>query len=1212
MVVIKKSDAKIATPPKKTIKRISETSPSKKKPKLKKEPSPKVPPQSVEVKNDEEEDYQRLELIDHIYRIPDTYIGSDQQTERETWFYDLDKGESIASTTTLPQGIERVFLEILSNAGDNALRSMAEGIDPGTIDVTMDSHWVTVRNGGKPIRIRINQKEQMWNPQMIFGTLLTSSNYDTTKKRVGCGRNGYGGKLTNIFSKNFIVTVGDPERGLHYQQEWSDNMKTQSEPNITKGYKGEAFVEIKYLLDFQRFGYSVETGYPKDAFGLFARSVYDYSENIHIPTSFNGINFEPSPDPKDHGRFYFGDVPMIIHYEWPAGTEIIHRKNGLEQAKDPLVLPTSVLILADTPGSGTCVSFANGIMTSEGGVHVNEALKVVSKPLLDTINTSRASSKKGKEEKAKLTWKDVKNHLSILLVCHLDDPQFGGQMKEKLVKPTPKFYISEKTLAPIAKWDLVSHLLAMMESKIGKLLSNSDGKKRRNINSGKGIDANEAGGPRSQQCMLFGVEGDSAKNYASIAQGLIPDGPDYVGIMPFKGKLLNVTRADPITISENKEIIEFKKFTGIQEFTDYTDERNFAKLRYGHFVILADADDDGIHIKSLLINLFHTFYPSLLEIGYVSFLKTPIVRILGTELVFYSEVEYRIWQNKTPNYQKYGYAKYYKGLSSSQRNDVAADFKNPLYVKCIYDHDDETFTASQALDLVFNSKRSDDRKTWLREWNYTLEELNIGRLEELRISEFIDKELAVYAQTSLRRAIPSLMDGLKDSQRKILWGAYLIWGGNKQNTPTKKVSGLGAFIVDKLEYLHGEDCLNKAIMSMMHDFVGSNNMNYLFPDGLMGTRMEGGKDDSAGRYVCTKLEWWFPYVFKDDDIPLLEFREEEGKTIEPKFMLPILPMEIINGAHGIGTSTSTHIPNHDPLDVSNWFKARLKGEELPKIIPWYKGFIGDLSIKIKKRKQEEHDEEIYDEDQEKSKEFFDEDEEHNTPGLTLVTKGRFEHRDGKLLISELPIGKWTIPYKKWLEDLVEKKEIKSMNWKGDVDNVRFEVVGFRNASHKTLHLQKSYGMTNMVLLDKNDKPIKHKSISVIMETFYQERLPYFEARRKGVLAKYLEDIAKLDAKARYIQAIQDKIIDLNADNQVIEEKLSQLQIPNWVRDITTRTLARQHVNKFYEKIESLKAECAEYAKKTKEDLWFEDLLEFDKVWSAREKQTAKKAKIVRK
>lgn len=1171
----------------------------------------------VEFRPDDGEDYHHLDDIEHIYLLTDMYLGSDQQNERDSWILDLETLTPVNTTVTLPAGVERVFLEILPNAGDNALRSLAAGVDPGIIEVEMDSHWISVKNGGLPIPIRFNKTQGMWNPDMIFGKLHTSSNYDTTKERIGCGRNGYGAKLSNIFSKHFIVEIGDPERGLHYHQEWEDNMRIRHEPIFTKDYTGEVFVKISYYLDFERFGYSSEEGYPEEAFGLFARYVYDYSQTIRTVTRFNQHIFEPSSDPKDHGRFYFGDVPMIIHYEWPTGTEVITKKSGLQVAKDRQVLPTSILILADTPRHGKCVAFVNGMITPEG-VHVNAAFKAISGPLLETINnsTNKKTPKKGvssedkDEKKIKLTWKDVKNHLSLLLICHLRDPQFGGQTKEKLTKPVPKFKIDAKLLTSICKWSLITYLAQMVDDKVGRLLASTNGKKSRHIDGGKGRDANFAGGPRSSECILFLVEGDSAKQYAYIAQGIVPDGPDLIGVLPLKGKLINVMKAlanNPLKILKNKEIKELKKYTGLEDYTDYEDPRNFNRLRYGAVAILADADDDGTHIRALVMNYFHCFAPSLLKLNnYLLLFRTHIVKIPSLKLGFYTEAEFILWKQANPDYARYGPAKYYKGLGSMKKEDVVEDFQNPQYVTCIYDHDSD-FTATDALDLAFNDKRADDRKRWLRDWSYTLEELNIGHRVELPISEFIDKELVVYALASLRRAIPSLMDGLKDGQRKILWAAYLIWGKAKnKNVKVKRVAGLGAYVVENLDYHHGEDPLEKTIVGMAQNFVGSNNMNYLYPDGMFGSRVEGGKDASAGRYIHTKLEWWFPYVFKAEDMPLLTLRHEDGRDIEPYYMLPILPMHLINGAHGVGTAHSTHIPKHNPKEISDWFKARLKGNELPKIMPWYRGFTGSISSKVKKGHGRN---EFLDEKSKREEGLFTLPTD-SPKGQSLITQGRFEHRNGKVIITELPIGVWNLPYQRWLEQLLENKEITDFTWHGDDEKVHFEITGFKGATHESLRLIKSYGMTNMYLLDMQNRPVKYNTIEEILEDFYRHRLPFFEERKKRALDKYKEEITRLDAKKRYIEAIRRQEIDLNSDNHVIETKLQQLGIPNFVRDIKTRALANQNVDKFIEKINAFQQIIEEYSAKRPEDLWYEDLVAFDQAWSSQEKKVIKKAKIV--
>lgn len=1183
-----------------------------------KKTEPAEPKKLVEFHNPEGEEIAHLEELDFIYLVPDTHMGSDQKNERDTWVMDLETFLPIETTITLPQVIERMFIEILSNAGDNCLETMNEKGDPGVITVTMDKQWVKVRNAGKPFKVKIHSVEKKWTPYVAFGMLHSGRNFDTNRKRKGCGRNGIGSKGTSIFSKRFIVDIGDPTSKQRYQQEWKNNMKEFSDPLITP-YNGPAYVEVSYLADFDRFGYPASSGYPEEAFRLFCRYVYDYSKTIRVQTSFNGHVFEPSSDPKDHARFYFGDVSTIIHYEWDTGVEVIARKTGLQEAKDHTELPKALLIIADTPGTGKCVSFINGIMTNDGGVHVNEALKAVAKPILELVNSQRPSPtrKKGTEEekkddkKTKLTWKDVKNHLSILLVCHLDNPKFGGQTKERLTSPTPKFNIPDKVLAPITKWEIMIRLTATAEQKIDKLLASTNGKKTAHIDQGKGIDAASAGRKDSSKCRLFITEGDTALQYATIIQGMVKNGTEYLGCLPIRGKILNVLKAkktDPLTIARNNEIISLKRFLGLEDYMDYSDPKNFARLRYGGLIILSDADDDGTHIRALVVLYFRVFYPSLLEMGYVEFLRTPIIRLLGTNHAFYTDAEYQLFRRNNPGIRSK--PRYYKGLASSRKDDIVRDQQNPMYVTCISNTDptrkpliaDTPFNAQEALDMAFSPTRADDRKKWMREWNYTLEDLNIGRIEQLPISELIDKELAIYAFRAVRRAIPSEMDGQKDGQRKIIWAAYCLWG-KKQGKESMKVTSFGGNIIENYEYHHGNDPLEKAIIAMAQDFVGTNNLPLLFGDGLFGSRELGTKSIVKSRYVYTKISWAFKYIFKEEDVGLLKLRHEDGKDIEPMFMLPILPLHVINGAHGTGTGWSTHIPNHNPQDVSNWLKARLKGNKPSTFLPWYRGFVGEISVENKKIKPEK---EIQEEGEEEKE------EEEQPAGLTLVTKGKF-HLTGNIVeITELPVGVWTNRYRSELDTWLKEGKISDYTWHGQDDKIHFKVHGFENPSIKNLKLKKSYGMTNMNLLNIDDKPIKYHSVDEMMEAFYVNRLPYFLDRKNLVIANLEAKILRLEAKMKYIIAVREKKINLLDKREDIINKLNQLNIPVDVREMKTASLDYENVDKLNEEIIQLTKEKEEYENKTPEDLWYQDLIEFDEAWDINKNGNIQRGKVIKR
>ena len=172
---------------------------------------------------------------------------------------------------------------------------------------------------------------------------------------------------------------------------------------------------------------------------------------------------------------------------------------------------------------------------------------------------------------------------------------------------------------------------------------------------------------------------------------------------------------------------------------------------------------------------------------------------------------------------------------------------------------------------------------------------------------------------------------------------------------------------------------------MAQTFVGSNNINLLTPNGQFGTRRMGGKDAASPRYIFTALEKITRKIFHPDDDALLTYLEDDGLSIEPEFYVPIIPMILVNGAEGIGTGWSTNIPNHNPRDIIANLRHLINGEEMEEIHPWYHGYTGAIEVK--------------------------------TPGSYNVM-GRIEKIDDTtLLITELPLKKWTQDYKVFLEGM---------------------------------------------------------------------------------------------------------------------------------------------------------------------------------------------------
>lgn len=1136
------------------------------------------------------DNYSRYELRDQIYNVTDTYIGSDEKSERNDRVLDLDNKVFKEEKISIPEGMERLFIEILSNAGDNSERSSRNGIDPGIIDIKMDNKWITLRNGGIPIPIEMHEKEGIYVPEMIMGVLLTSSNYKKDKDRTGCGRNGYGAKLTNIFSKEFIVEIGDPHNKLHYKQKWTENMKNREEPIITD-YNGKSFVQISFLLDFERFGYSE---YPEEAFRLYARHVIDVSFTCKVPVSFNGNKYNVLKI-KDYAKLYMNsnNFKSLVFYEWDQGVEVINKGEVLHSV-EPRKIPKIELCALDTPDSSVIVAFANGIMNKSGGVHAEAAFSAVSKSILKYVNGSRDKEK----NVTKLGVQDIKKHVSIIISVRVANPTFKGQYKESLTGPKINIKIPDKLLEGMKKWDLVERLYIEMEAKMFKNVMKTDGKKGRNIRVAKYEKANKSGSKDFDKCTLCICEGDSAANYIDGMISSYGDkGRDYYGSFPLKGKPLNVRNAPKDKIYKNEELKNIKKILGLRDGVDYSDDKEFETLNYGNLLIMADSDVDGKHIVGLVINMFEYLYPSLLQRGFVKYLRTPIMRgYNGKKTVkFYTQNQYDTWsQNNSLSGWEW---KYLKGLGSSNDDEVDDDSNDRVDVSCIYDEQ-----APRTLRLAFHTNYVTERKEWIDTWmpNYQVEEMI-----EQPISDFVNHELIQFSICDIKRSLPSMIDGLKVSQRKIIFGAMDYWGKQtgKPKSKSLKTAILATHISLKTNYHHGPKSLSSAIISMAQDFVGTNNLPYFVRDGQFGNRK--GRPPADPRYSSTRPEWWWPLIFKEEDVPLYKYFKEEGGEWEPETFYPVLPIHLINGCVGIGTAHSTWLPSHNPLDISNWFIARLKHEELPKIKPWYRDFTGQIFVSSRSRrknpKYDEPEPEIDLELEKLNKALKDDDLLVEKGGMSLITLGKYEVT-GKVrktvTVTELPVGRLSMPYKEWLDYLVEKKEISNYNNYSKKNTIKFEIFGMKDPSIKSLKLQRTFGLSNLVVLDESNKnipkAIKFATVDDMLEDFYNMRLKIYSLRKDNMLSSIQYNIQLLTEKIRYIKAcITNQITFKNQTKKQVYEQMDKLKLDrSFATSVNMLNQTDDSIDELHNNIEKIKKDYENIIQIKPEDLWISDINQF--------------------
>jgi DNA topoisomerase II len=537
-------------------------------------------------------------------------------------------------------GLYKIFDEIVVNAADNKQRDP----DMDKLDVTIDQekNIISVMNNGKGIPVVEHKEHNCYVPTLIFGHLLTGSNFDDDEKKTTGGRNGYGAKLANIFSTQFTVECLDSINGKKFVQVFSNNMSEQSKPvikNITAAEKKNGdYTKISFSPDLVRFKMD---SLDDDIVALFSKRAYDIAgsmANRHgkkLVVSLNGKKL-PIKSFKDYLNLFHGiEAPQAyekIGDNWEVGVGV------------------------STDGAFQQISFVNAISTTKGGGHINHIADQVSKHIIAAVK--KKNKKAAGDVKANL----VKSHMFVFVNCLISNPTFDSQTKENLTTKPKAFgsacELSTKFMKLVEKSGIVDAVIAYNAFKQGQALKKISGKKTAKLTGiVKLDDANHAGTAKSVDCTLIITEGDSAKSLAMA--GLSVVGRDYYGVFPLKGKPLNVREATDAVVKKNEEIKNLLDILGLQIGVEY-DATNIKKLRYGHLMIMADQDNDGSHIKGLVINFLHSKWPVAAR-HYIYFFMKPHSHTLLCSRVLAFPLGYP-W---LPSTVHHSYRQGYKGQESS-------------------------------------------------------------------------------------------------------------------------------------------------------------------------------------------------------------------------------------------------------------------------------------------------------------------------------------------------------------------------------------------------------------------------------------------------------------------------------------------------------------------------------------------------------------------
>ncbi|KAJ3381472.1 DNA topoisomerase 2 [Lobulomyces angularis] len=1044
--------------------------------------------------------------LEHILLRPDTYIGSIEAQDALMWI-EKDGMLSQKNISFCP-GLYKIFDEILSNASDNKIR------DPSmtTIKVTIDDFKISVYNDGKGIPIQIHKDHQIYVPEMIFANLLTSSNYDDNDKKIVGGRNvinvinikGYGAKLCNIFSKKFIVETSSEEDQLQFKQVFKDNMSKKDEP-ILKKNDGKDFTKITFYPDLKRFNLKLMD---EDFCSVLSKRVYDIAGTTRgVKVYLNGKLIKIKSF-LDYVKLYIKSSEAENSVEERDGNKRFFSTQKNERWE---------VICVQSDGQFQQVSFVNSICTIKGGTHVNYVVDQITSSLLESM-------KKQTKDLAAIKPFNIKSQLWIFVNSLIENPSFDSQTKETMTLKPSKFgstiNISEDFVKKlIQKTNIVTNLMQLVKNKEEKLMKKTDGTKRSRLSGiSKLDDANLAGTKMAKDCTLILTEGDSAKALAVC--GLSVVGRDKFGVFPLRGKMLNVRDANTEKIMNNEEISNIKKILGLQHKKVYN---SVESLRYGHVMIMTDQDHDGSHIKGLILNLFDHFWPSLLKIpGFILQFITPIVKVTkkgastnNREISFFTITEYENWRERNITTINSWNIKYYKGLGTSTSSDAKKYFQN--MERHVRPFESLAEDDRNCLEMAFGKKKANERKVWLENYQAGIYLNNLA--EEIKVKDFVNKELILHSMADNVRSIPNVLDGLKPGQRKILFSCF------KRNLfkGELKVAQLAGYVSEHSAYHHGETSLAQTMINLAFTHVGSNNINLLEPLGQFGTRLQGGKDHAAPRYIFTRLSTLARKIFNPSDNNILNYKNEEGLNIEPDFYVPILPMVLINGSDGIGTGWSTFTFNYNPKEIVENLLRKLNGEEFVSMKPWYRGFTGNIE---------------------------------DLGGGKYTTTGVYEVKNETTLeITELPIGTWTQSYKEFLEELVQGSEkspafIKDYKEYHTETKVHFVISmaaeNLKNLQEepqgiiKKFKLQNLKSLTNMVLFDKDEKLKKFSSVFEILQDYFEFRLNFYKKRKQFLEKTLADELLKLENKCRFLgEIINGKLKLENKKKDIIIEMLQK-------------------------------------------------------------------------
>lgn len=604
--------------------------------------------------------YKKLTQIEHVRARPGIYIGNIHKTESEQWV--VQQGKMARSVISWNPGILKLFDEVISNSVDEHIRSGSVTEIKVTYSLLTGEIGV-YDNGGIPVKI--HPEHGTYIPEMIFGELMSGSNFDDDDRSTA-GVNGLGAKLTNIMSTSFGVKTRDGKKS--FSQLYTDGMNQRSTPVI--GATNMKGTDIEFVPDYNYFKSSLDENLDK-----LIKRVYDVAGcNPGIDIYLNGTKIK---------------IAKFADYVNMYTTEAI-----IEETPD-----FSVAVYASDTGAFQQVSFVNGVDTYNGGTHVDHVVSQVVDRLRELIK---------KKHKIDCKPNIIRQQLALVMKCRINAPSFNSQTKEFMCSEVRDFGTSykpsDKFIKQIFESPVVEKVLNWVEAEkrreeFAELKKMN--KQTQNTNFLKRIAKfDDATGKDRSNCVLALCEGDSAAKTLLSARD-----PNVLGVFPLRGKFINVRDIEVKKLAANTEFQNFMSIMGLKVGQKV---ESIKDLRFGKIILCTDADPDGAHIAGLIFNMINEFWPELFTLGVIHKLNPPlIIAKAGKKSVeFFTADEYSTWSVQNPKHTK----DYFKGLGTYQTEDFVRFLTDEKYTVKIIVQDSADI---EALNVAFDKSKADERKEWL-------------------------------------------------------------------------------------------------------------------------------------------------------------------------------------------------------------------------------------------------------------------------------------------------------------------------------------------------------------------------------------------------------------------------------------------------------------------------------------------------------------------